>query len=155
MTDVRTDIQALRGIAVGVVLLDHFKIGPFHQGYLGVDIFFVISGFLITRILVREIDAGTFSFADFYSRRAKRILPAAYAVILLTSIASAWLLDSIEMASLTKQVWGAVTYTINFVLWSQVGYFDVSAGLKPLLHLWSLAVEEQFYILFPMLLVIV
>ncbi len=155
MTDVRTDIQALRGIAVGVVLLDHFKIGPFHQGYLGVDIFFVISGFLITRILVREIDAGTFSFADFYSRRAKRILPAAYAVILLTSIASAWLLDSIEMASLTKQVWGAVTYTINFVLWSQVGYFDVSAGLKPLLHLWSLAVEEQFYILFPMLLVVV
>ncbi|MDA9392528.1 hypothetical protein WN73_18510 [Bradyrhizobium sp. CCBAU 45394] len=150
----RADIQALRGIAVGLVVLDHFKVGPFHHGFLGVDIFFVVSGFLITQIIAREIDLGQFTFAGFYARRAKRILPAAYVTILLTSIGAIWFLDSVEMASLTIQVWGAITYTINFVLWQSVGYFDVSAGFKPLLHLWSLAIEEQFYLLFPALLVL-
>jgi peptidoglycan/LPS O-acetylase OafA/YrhL len=154
MSKFRIDIQALRGIAISLVVLDHFAIGPFRQGFLGVDIFFVISGFLICGIITREIDAGTFSFARFYARRAKRILPAAYVTILLTSVTSIWFLDSIEMRSLTSQVAGALTYTINFVLWKQIGYFDVSANLKPLLHMWSLAIEEQFYILFPIFLVI-
>ena len=153
MNNLRTDIQALRGVAVGLVLLDHFKIGPFHQGFLGVDIFFVISGFLITRIIARDISEQNFSFLDFYLRRAKRILPATYATILLTSIGSVWFLNSIESAALTSQVIGALTFSINFVLLKQVNYFDVAAGFKPLLHLWSLAIEEQFYLLFPALLV--
>lgn len=148
----RTDIQALRGLAVALVVLDHFKLGPFTQGYLGVDIFFVISGFLITKIISRDIDAGMFSFLDFYQRRARRILPAAYATIALTTFGSIWFLNSVEFYALTSQVLGALTYTINFVLLEQVGYFDVSAGFKPLLHMWSLAVEEQFYLLFPVFL---
>jgi peptidoglycan/LPS O-acetylase OafA/YrhL len=153
MSSFRTDIQALRGVAVSLVLLDHFKLGPFTQGFLGVDIFFVISGFLITGLISREINEGRFSIAEFYLRRAKRLLPAAYATILLTSIGSIWLLNSIEMAALTRQTIGALTYTINLVLWREVDYFGVAAGFKPLLHMWSLAIEEQFYLLFPILLI--
>ncbi|KUL97483.1 hypothetical protein DK26_00550 [Bosea sp. WAO] len=154
MSSFRTDIQALRGVAVSLVLLDHFKLGPFTQGFLGVDIFFVISGFLITGLITREIADGRFSITEFYLRRAKRLLPAAYATILLTSIGAIWFLNSIEMAALTRQTIGALTYTINLVLWREVDYFGVAAGFKPLLHMWSLAIEEQFYLLFPIVLLV-
>lgn len=124
----------------------------FHSGFLGVDIFFVISGFLITRIILRSLGDGTFSFSDFYFKRARRILPAAYATIAFTSLGAIWFLTSLEMAALRDQVLGALTYTINFVLWNQVDYFAIDAKVKPLLHMWSLAIEEQFYLLLPLLL---
>ncbi|WP_298016640.1 acyltransferase family protein [uncultured Castellaniella sp.] len=152
MTKFRSDIQALRGIAVALVVLDHIGATWFKNGYLGVDIFFVISGFLITGIISKQIAAGTFSFKDFYLRRAKRLLPAAYLTILLTAIGSAYFLNSVEADNVTSQIVGALTFSINFVLWDQVGYFDVAAASKPLLHMWSLAIEEQFYILFPAIL---
>jgi peptidoglycan/LPS O-acetylase OafA/YrhL len=148
----RIDIQALRGVAVALVVLDHAQLGPFAGGYLGVDIFFVISGFLISGILLRQLSNGSFSFADFYFHRARRILPAAYVTILATSLGSIWFVNSVEVDALFSQVIGAVTFTINFVLWGQAGYFDVEAAYKPLLHMWSLAVEEQFYLVFPAIL---
>jgi peptidoglycan/LPS O-acetylase OafA/YrhL len=145
----RGDIQALRGWAVWLVLLDHADITPVQHGYLGVDIFFVISGYLITTILAESISNGTFQFRDFYFRRARRILPAAYATIALTAVASIYFLTSLEMESFGTQVLGAITFTINFVLWEQTDYFAIGSNLKPLLHLWSLAVEEQYYVLLP------
>jgi peptidoglycan/LPS O-acetylase OafA/YrhL len=152
MKVLRSDIQALRGWAVLLVLLDHVKIGPFTQGYLGVDIFFVISGFLITGLIARAVQRGTFSFTDFYFRRMKRLLPAAYVTIFLTIIFARWSLTSLELQDFVEQVYGSLTWTINFVLWSQTDYFAGSASLKPLLHMWSLAVEEQFYLVVPLLL---
>lgn len=145
----RQDIQALRGWAVTLVVLDHADIGPFHHGYLGVDIFFVISGYLITRILADQISDGSFSFTDFYFKRARRILPAAYATLILTCIGSVWFLTSIEIDALRNQVFGVLTFTSNFVFHSQTDYFATTANTKPLLHTWSLAIEEQYYLLAP------
>ncbi|WP_243369664.1 acyltransferase family protein [Microvirga solisilvae] len=154
MMHFRGDIQALRGWAVALVVVEHAKIGLLPQGYLGVDVFFVISGFLITGILARSIEAGTFNFKDFYFRRARRILPAAYVTIVLTALAAIWFLTSVEINDFKAQVLGAVTFSINFVLWSQTDYFAVEADLKPLLHMWSLAIEEQYYILLPALMML-
>ena len=149
----RDDIQSLRGIAVLLVLLHHAKVPPFQGGYLGVDIFFVISGFLITNLLARAVQGGTFSFRDFYWRRARRLLPAAYVTILACVLLSPFLLTDLEMADFVKQVFGAVTFTANIVLWLQTGYFERAAELKPLLHTWSLSIEEQYYLILPAVLV--
>ena len=154
MTKIRYDIQALRGLAVALVVLDHIGIPYLKNGFLGVDIFFVISGFLITGIIAKKIEEGSFSFSEFYLRRVRRLLPSAFAVITLTSIGSVFFLNSIELQDLKSQIIGALTFSINFVLWGQTGYFDVSANFKPLLHLWSLAVEEQFYLILPLILII-
>lgn len=151
----RLDIQALRGIAVGLVVLDHLGLEPFRNGFLGVDVFFVISGFVIASKLSRDLDAGSFTFVDFYWSRAKRLLPAAMVTYLLTIFGAIWFLSALEMAGLTSQVIGALTFTANIVLWKQVDYFDIAAISKPLLHTWSLAVEEQYYIVFPALLLVV
>jgi len=145
----RIDIQALRGLAVILVLLDHTKLGIFPGGYLGVDIFFVISGFLITRMVKEGLEAGTFSFFQFYFRRAKRLLPAAYVTFLVTALFAPFFLSATEERDFLYQLAGAVTFTCNVVLWQQAGYFDGAADLKPLLHVWSLSLEEQYYMVLP------
>lgn len=151
----RNDIQVLRGYAVLIVVLYHARLNIFAAGYLGVDIFFVISGFLITGMVASQIKKATFSFSDFYFRRAKRLLPAAYSTFFVTALLSSWLLTSIEFEQLMKQLWGAVTFTSNIVLWRQGTYFGGEAELKPLLHTWSLAIEEQYYLILPLLLYII
>jgi peptidoglycan/LPS O-acetylase OafA/YrhL len=145
----RADIQALRGLAVLLVLLYHVGLAAPAAGFLGVDIFFVVSGFLITRLVRNDVLAGTFSFREFYFRRAKRLLPAAYTVLALCLLAAPWVLGTRELVSFAAQVAGALTFTTNVVLWNQTGYFAGAAELKPLLHFWSLAIEEQYYLLLP------
>ena len=145
----RSDIQALRGYAILIVLLYHAHLNFLPGGYLGVDIFFVISGFLITSMVTGQIQRNSFNFGEFYFRRAKRLLPAAYSTLLITALLSMWLLTSQEFKQFTQQLWGAVTFTSNIVLWRQGSYFGGEAELKPLLHTWSLAIEEQYYLLLP------
>lgn len=149
MTNMRPDIQALRGIAVLAVLAYHAKVPFFKGGYLGVDIFFVVSGYLITGLIARSMSEGNFSFSQFYWRRAWRLLPAAYVVFLVCAVAAPWLLTAGEQRDFIKQLIGAVTFTGNIALWLQTGYFEQAAELKPLLHVWSLAIEEQYYLLLP------
>lgn len=148
----RGDIQALRGVAVLLVVLYHAGMPMLSGGYLGVDVFFVISGFLITNIIRRGLEDQTFNFWQFYYRRAKRLLPAAYVVIGLTVLAGPFFLGSQAMDELGAQVHGALTFTVNFVFWQSAGYFDAAADTKALLHFWSLAIEEQYYLIMPFLL---
>ena len=151
----RTDIQALRGFAVLIVLFYHAKIGPLSAGFLGVDVFFVISGYLITRLVKDSIERGDFRFADFYFRRAKRILPASYITFLFTALMAPFFLASSELHDLRSQMAGAVAFMSNIVLWRQSGYFEGVSTLKPLLHIWSLSIEEQYYFFLPALMVFV
>ncbi len=145
----RPDIDGLRAIAVLSVVLFHAFPGWFKGGYFGVDIFFVISGFLITGIIVKRLENGDFSFVDFYSRRIRRIFPA-LGLVLAASMLFGWLvLLPNEYKLLGKHVAGGAGFILNFQLWQELGYFDTDSALKPLLHLWSLGVEEQFYIVCP------
>lgn len=148
----RQDIQALRGLAVLVVVIFHARLNIFAGGYLGVDIFFVISGFLITSMIKSQIEAKKFSFTEFYFRRAKRLLPAAYLTFSVTALLAAFLLTSNELRQFANQLFGAVTFTANVVLMRQGSYFGGDADLKPLLHTWSLSIEEQYYLVMPALL---
>lgn len=150
----RNDIQFLRGVAVLTVVLFHAGVGVFKAGYLGVDIFFVISGFLITTIILRELEDGDFSFNKFYLRRAKRLLPAVYCTLTVTSLVGYCFLTKTGWTDYFAQLLGAVTFTANLVLPLQTGYFDAAAEGKPLLHMWSLSVEEQYYLVMPWLLTI-
>ena len=144
----RADIDGLRAIAVLPVVLFHAGSG-FSGGYVGVDIFFVISGFLITQVLLRDWEKGTFSIATFYERRVRRILPALFVVIAFCIVGSWILLIPQDMRDFSLSVVAAVTFVSNFLFYQQSDYFSTAAHYKPLLHTWSLAVEEQFYILFP------
>ncbi|HEX8639916.1 MAG TPA: acyltransferase family protein [Allosphingosinicella sp.] len=151
-TRTRFDIQFLRGVSVLLVVLFHGFGDFFAKGYLGVDVFFVISGFLITSIILRDLQAGTFSFRGFYLRRAKRLLPAAYSTFIGTTLVSYLVLTAPQWSMYLLQLAGALTFSANVVLSLQVGYFADAAETKPLLHIWSLSLEEQFYFIIPLLL---
>ncbi len=150
----RGDIDVLRAVAVVGVLLYHAFPALLTGGFAGVDIFFVISGYLITGHILRDHAAGVFEFAAFYGRRIRRIFPALVLVLASALIGGWWLLSSFEYRQLAKHVLGAVGFMSNLVLFSESGYFDEAAHTKPLLHLWSLAIEEQFYLLWPLVLVV-
>jgi peptidoglycan/LPS O-acetylase OafA/YrhL len=148
----RPDIDGLRAVAVGSVILFHCWPLWFVSGFVGVDIFFVISGYLITTILLTQLEEGKFSILDFYSRRVRRIFPALLVVLAATLIFSWVILLHGEFVQVGKHVAAGGGFVANLVLWAESGYFDSSASVKPLLHLWSLGVEEQFYILWPLIL---
>src|SRR6201999_675432 len=148
----REDIDWLRAIAVLAVVAFHFEAPAVYGGFVGVDIFFVISGYLITGILQSELQSGSFSFARFYERRVRRLLPALYAMGALTAIPAFHYLLTSERYEFFRSVAAVVTFTSNFFFYFQSGYFDHAAVEKPLLHTWSLAVEEQFYLALPALL---
>ena len=146
----RPDIDGLRALAVLSVVAFHAFPNVIGGGFIGVDVFFVISGFLITTIILENLQSGSFSFIEFYSRRIRRIFPALF-LVLLTCYAFGWFaLYASEYKQLGEHIAAGAGFLQNFVLWSEGGYFDNSSDTKPLLHLWSLAIEEQFYIFWPL-----
>lgn len=150
----RPDIDGLRALAVLSVLVYHVNPQLLSGGFLGVDIFFVISGYLISLIVFRELARGEFSFAHFYARRIRRLFPALIAVFLTCLVFGAYALFPDEYQRLGRHALTAISFVLNFQLMREAGYFDVVSDAKPLLHLWSLSVEEQFYLVWPLLLVL-
>lgn len=150
----RRDIDGLRAIAVIGVVIYHAFPSLIPGGFIGVDVFFVISGYLISTIIIENIQAGTFSIRDFYARRVKRIFPALLIVLLACVIGGWFVLLPRDYKVLGRHIAAGASFISNIVLWSESGYFDVAAEVKPLLHLWSLGVEEQFYLVWPILLLI-
>jgi peptidoglycan/LPS O-acetylase OafA/YrhL len=150
----RAEIDGLRALAVLPVILYHAGFSLFSGGYVGVDIFFVISGYLITTILINDIDAGRFSIIDFYERRARRIIPVLFFITILSLVSGWLLLNPLEIKNIGNALIGISTFTSNIVFWKSQGYFEASAELNPLIHTWSLAVEEQYYLIFPVFLVV-
>ncbi|MGJ4906704.1 acyltransferase family protein [Bradyrhizobium sp. HKCCYLS2033] len=151
----RKDIDGLRAVAVLPVLLYHAFAKAVPGGFYGVDIFFVISGYLITGIIHKQMLSGRFSVADFYARRIRRIFPALITVVLVTFLIAWFVLPPRELKSLGTNIAGGAIFIQNFILLGQVGYFDLAADKKPLLHLWSLAIEEQYYVVWPLLLMLI
>ena len=150
----RAEIDGLRAVAVVPVVLFHAGLPLFDGGYLGVDVFFVISGYLITKIILDDIAAGQFSTLTFYERRFRRILPA-YVVMVLVSMTLAWLwMMPDELRNFGQSVFASSIFSSNILFWTEAGYFSTGSELKPLLHTWSLSVEEQFYVFFPLMLVV-
>ncbi|MCG7392593.1 acyltransferase [Microvirga sp. ACRRW] len=145
----RPDVEGLRAVAVLAVLFYHVDIWPFTGGFVGVDIFFVISGYLITKIILSEIESGAFSFREFYDRRMRRLLPALLCTVAGTYLAGLFLFSIEDFTRLSGSTVTSLLGVSNFFFWREAGYFDAKAILKPLLHTWSLAVEFQFYLLSP------
>lgn len=151
----RPEIDGLRAVAVLAVILYHAEFKVFRGGFLGVDVFFVISGYLITSIILRELQTGSFRLSNFYERRARRILPALLTVM-LCSIPAAWvLLVPHRFEAYGRSLLAALGFYANFYFWSEADYFDVAATQKPFLHTWSLSVEEQFYLVFPFAVILI
>ena len=153
--DYRPDIDGLRAIAVLAVIAFHAFPAWVRGGFVGVDVFFVISGYLISTILLTGMERGSFRFSRFYIRRIRRIFPALIVVLLACMVVGWFVLFSFEYKALGKHVAGSAAFVSNFVLWNEAGYFDKAAAIKPLLHIWSLGIEEQFYIVWPLLLYLV
>jgi peptidoglycan/LPS O-acetylase OafA/YrhL len=150
----RPEIDGLRAVAVIPVILYHAGFEPFSGGFIGVDVFFVLSGYLITSILLGERESGKFSLVGFYERRARRILPALF-FVMAVSIPFAWAyLWPQDLKDFSQSIVAVSAFASNFLFWTESDYFDTAAELKPLLHTWSLAVEEQFYVLFPLFLMV-
>jgi peptidoglycan/LPS O-acetylase OafA/YrhL len=148
----RADIDGLRAVAVLSVLAYHLKIGWFRGGFVGVDIFFVISGYLISAIILKDIAAGKFSIATFYERRIRRIFPALIVTLLGTSFLAYLYFLPAELMSFAKSLLAALFSLSNFYFWRHSGYFSAPVETIPLIHTWSLAVEEQFYVFLPIFL---
>jgi peptidoglycan/LPS O-acetylase OafA/YrhL len=148
----RADIDGLRAVAVGIVVAFHAFPSWLKGGFVGVDIFFVISGYLISSIIVADLVNDRFSFVDFYSRRVRRIFPAMLVVLLCCVVFGWYVLLPDEFLQLGRHVLAGLFFVSNFVLWSENGYFDTAGETKPLLHLWSLGIEEQYYLIWPVFL---
>lgn len=145
----RPEVDGLRAVAVLIVLLFHAGVPGFRGGFVGVDVFFVISGYLITRLILGELDGDRFTFARFYGRRARRLFPAMFATLAATFAASLFILSPLHLEELSLSLVHTLFSLSNVLFWSLSGYFDIGSELKPLLHTWSLGVEEQFYLLWP------
>ena len=149
----RPEIDGLRALAIIPVIFFHAGFINFSGGYVGVDIFFVVSGYLITTIILQELDNNTFSFKNFYERRARRIFPALFFVIFVTSIISFIFLTTTELGNYFKSAISSLLFYSNFYFWKTSPYFISDSHLEPLLHTWSLSIEEQFYVIFPIILI--
>lgn len=150
----RYDINALRALAVIGVILFHFKVPYFEGGYSGVDIFYVISGYLMTKIVIEAILKNTFSFREFYSKRIKRIIPALLFMIITLLVVDFFILLPNDYQYVSKNATASLLFLSNILYWQSSGYFDPSSELNPLLHTWSLSVEWQFYLILPIILVL-
>ncbi len=150
----RSEIDGLRALAVIPVILFHAGFNLFSGGFVGVDIFFVISGYLITTILIEDLERKRFSIVGFYERRARRILPALIFVTLFT-VVPAWVyMDLFDLRKYGISLVGVASFSSNILFWRTQGYFSESAEFNPMIHTWSLAVEEQYYLLFPFFLLL-
>ncbi len=150
----RSEIDGLRALAVIPVILFHAGFEIFSGGFVGVDVFFVISGYLITTMIIEDIDNKSFSIIEFYERRARRILPALF-FVMFVCVPFAWILMLPgQMKDFSQSLLAVSLFVSNIFFWQKSGYFDATAELKPLLHTWSLAVEEQYYVLFPIFLIL-
>lgn len=145
-------VDGLRALAVISVILFHLEFALFSGGFIGVDVFFVISGYLITAHIRQAVNDGRFSFSWFYAKRARRLLPALFVTLLLTLVGGWWVLPAANYERLSIESLFALFSVSNFLFWNESGYFDGASTLKPLLHTWSLSVEEQFYLFWPLLL---
>lgn len=151
----RKDINGLRAIAVIAVVLFHFNVTGFSGGFVGVDIFFVISGYLMTKIIFTKMESNTFNLAQFYLARSRRIIPALAVLCLSLLMMLWWILPPSEMLQFARQLASSMTFVSNILYWREAGYFDASSYEKWLLHTWSLSVEWQFYIFYPVALLLV
>lgn len=151
----RKEITSLRAFAIIPVVLYHLEVSIFQSGYLGVDVFFVISGYLITTIIIEDIELKNFSIISFYERRARRILPALFFILLITLLFSVFLLPPHALKDVGQSVFSVSLFLSNFFFYIETDYFANTSDLAPLLHTWSLSIEEQFYILFPFILILI
>jgi len=151
----RKEIDGLRAVAVLPVILSHASISWFSGGYIGVDIFFVISGYLITSIILEEKKINIFSIINFYERRARRILPALNVVLIFTTIAAYIFMPALSLKEYSLSLVSVTTFSSNVLFYMTSGYFSQTSAEKPLLHTWSLAVEEQYYLFFPIMIVLI
>lgn len=151
----RPDIDGLRAVAVLPVVLFHAGSQTFSGGYVGVDIFFVISGYLIGGIIVEEIGQGRFTILNFYERRIRRLFPALFTVIAASAVIASFVFMPADFRDFGESAAAATLFVANILFWQEAGYFDTPAAVKPLLHTWSLSVEEQFYVVFPVFMILV